>query len=539
VMGVLCKLTVGEVYTLSKGTLINLLNMDLERHGQEDVEERQTFTSKDIFHQSAGWRHLETSMKCLQTMIQNCDDNFSNQLDRDLMLLLFKALEHENRFVRETGFNVFAELFVTKTRMSQNPILSEISSDIAVYIAKGLADNWSQVRLASSKVARNFLVNFETAADHFASLLPRICLNRYYIADGVRIYSQNSWKEICGDQGKELVEEHIDAVVKYYIQTTQANNHAVREAACHCIAELAVKIDADRTRAYVEDLVSALLECFKDDSWPVRDAACVSCGNLLLEFHNEVKSQGHQETLYKLFLANLQDPIPSVRAGAAMSLGKYAQVYGEELPNLVKEIQEGFDFIKTQPEDSENFIGLDKKPAVFGVVKNLHDPGHTDQVMYSCGSLAPKMGRGQKLGGCTSCHFQRPSKPWERSDGCVYFLTELARHHPDAAVGLVPSLVEAAGHKHYPQHVVFIETICKQLPTFARIIKKRSFKAILENVFDIIFYAVASDTQLTACAGEQCLVELSQFLGRGILKGRIDMWNPNKVDVYDRIVVPQ
>lgn len=533
VMGVLCKLSRGEVYPCTKNILINLLNNDLERHGQEDAEEHQSFTSKDIFHQSAGWRHLETSMKCLQTMIQNCGDNFADQLDKDLLSLMFRALDHENRFVRETGYNVFAEIFASKIRLSQNPVVSQISSEIAAYIAKGLADNWSQVRLASSRVARNFLVNYEKSEEHFDRILPRICLNRYYIADGVRIYSQRSWQEICGDQGIKFVENHIEAVVKYYIQATQANNHAVREAACHCIAELAIKINSDKTRPFVPSLINALLDCFKDDSWPVRDAACVSCGNLLLEFYDEVRS--HENVLYKLFLGNLQDPIPSVRAGAAITLGKYAKAYPEKLQVVVKEIEDGFDFIKTQPEDSENFIGLDKKPAVFGVVKNLHDPNHTDQIMYSCGSLAPKMGRG-KLGGCTDCHFQRPSRPWERSDGCVYFLTELARYHPESAVSLIPSLIKASTFKHFPQHVVFIETICKQLPAFARVIKKRPFKNNLEKFFDLIFYAVDSDVQLTAAAGEQCLVELSKFIGRGILRGRIEMWNPNRVSKYDEIV---
>lgn len=37
--------------------------------------------------------------------------------------------------------------------------------------------------------------------------------------------------------------------------------------------------------------------------------------------------------------------------------------------------------------------------------------------MYSCGSLAPKMGRGG--GGCSDCRFRRPPQLWERADGWV------------------------------------------------------------------------------------------------------------------------
>lgn len=42
------------------------------------------------------------------------------------------------------------------------------------------------------------------------------------------------------------------------------------------------------------------------------------------------------------------------------------------------------------------------------------DPMHTNQQMYSCGSLAPKL---KRKGGCMDHGFQRPQEPWEMSDG--------------------------------------------------------------------------------------------------------------------------
>lgn len=39
--------------------------------------------------------------------------------------------------------------------------------------------------------------------------------------------------------------------------------------------------------------------------------------------------------------------------------------------------------------------------------------------MYSCGSLAPKMGRGKRGGGCMDHKFRKPPEPWELADGCV------------------------------------------------------------------------------------------------------------------------
>lgn len=64
----------------------------------------------------------------------------------------------------------------------------------------------------------------------------------YYVAEGVRIYSQKSWRDITGDQGKSLIEQYIGETVRYYISQTEAENHAVREAACACIAELGAKV---------------------------------------------------------------------------------------------------------------------------------------------------------------------------------------------------------------------------------------------------------------------------------------------------------
>lgn len=59
--------------------------------------------------------------------------------------------------------------------------------------------------------------------------------------------------------------------VEYYKLATMSDNHAVREAACACIAELASKISSVAVSPYVNTLLDTLLICFQDDSWPVRD----------------------------------------------------------------------------------------------------------------------------------------------------------------------------------------------------------------------------------------------------------------------------
>ncbi|KAG8330668.1 hypothetical protein J6590_057997 [Homalodisca vitripennis] len=130
--------------------------------------------------------------------------------------------------------------------------------------------------------------------------------------------------------------------------------------------------------------------------------------------------------------------------------------------------------------------------ARFGVIKRQRDNDmelHTDQQMYSCGSLAPKMGRG---GGCSNHKFNRPSQPWEKADGCVYLLGELSSI-PEASkevLKLLPLLANACQYQHYPQHVVLLETVCKQLPSLAKHLGVRAFKAYLDLFLDPVFRSI-------------------------------------------------
>lgn len=66
-------------------------------------------------------------------------------------------------------------------------------------------------------------------------------------------------------------------VVHYYVFQSKSVNHGVREATCSCIAELADKVDKTAVEPHVPELLRALIMCFKDMSWPVRDAACCAC----------------------------------------------------------------------------------------------------------------------------------------------------------------------------------------------------------------------------------------------------------------------
>ncbi|XP_069947030.1 uncharacterized protein [Cherax quadricarinatus] len=516
----------------------------MKRRGATSMLRDNTRNSGDaaqIFHDTAGWRNLETSMKCLEHMIAGSGANFLPYIDQDLLDLIFKALCHTNRFVRETGYNVCAALvscgpYDGAELLETNPVFL-FGDQLSRYLGKGLADNWSQVRLAALVATRKFLMSLPPAARErfFPVLLPRLCLNRYYVAEGVRLYSQESWRQVAGSEGKALVEKYIDSVVSYYIEATEADNHAVREAACACIAELALKISTEAVRAHVPDLLHTLTVCFNDDSWPVRDAACVACGNFILCFPEE--SQGTMEDLQPLFFNNLQDSIPSVRQGAAVAIANVVRAYGKDvLPMIIEKTKEGLKGVEDQPSECEKYGDLESGAAMYGVVKRKRDNDmdlHSNKQMYSCGSLAPKMGRGG--GGCSDCRFKRPPQLWERADGFVYLVSELAGV-PDATAEVIiclPLLAEAVQHKHYTGHVTLLETLCKTLLYLAKGLGKRVFKSHLHLFLDAIFYALECENALTSSAASQCLTQLSQYLGPNILRGRVEEFNPSYLKALD------
>lgn len=242
----------------------------------------------------------------------------------------------------------------------------------------------------------------------------------------------------------------------------------IREGACHCIAELATKIDRDVVAPYVQQLLEGLLVCFHDDSWPVRDAACHACGDFVSVYCDE--SRPVLDELYHLWFQHLGDNIPSVRECAAVALGKVVKAFGtgdDGLARMLPVIREGILKVKTQPSDSQKYGGLENT-TTFGVAakkqRDNDEKLHADQQIYSCGSLAPKLRKGKRGGGCMDHAFARDTEPWELTDGCVYAVRELSYSHPELMEEFVPILIDIAHIRHFAHHHTLKVTIWKAIP---------------------------------------------------------------------------
>lgn len=161
-------------------------------------------------------------------------------------------------------------------------------------------------RIAAAIATRKHIlgVHISNREQYYDVLLPRLCLCRYFMADTkFLLYSQESWRLIVNTDGPQLVEKYIDKVVSviggklkmnrtvityhywwlkkmlvclpfqvnFYLEATGSENHAAREAACACIAELSRKINPTLVRPFIPVLLEALKRSFHDERWHVRD----------------------------------------------------------------------------------------------------------------------------------------------------------------------------------------------------------------------------------------------------------------------------
>ena len=473
----------------------------------------------DMRHGTEGWKCLETSFRALNNIMKGTGEGFRRYLNDEILALIYKSLKHPNRFIRE----ICQFMLGTVCDILHEDELFEKHVDLSGRLGFGLSDNWSQVRYAASVATRKFVLATPHYKDEILPLLvPHMCLNRYYVAEGVRTYSQETWRLAVGDEGKDWVARCIQNVVSYYVEQSGANNHAVREAACACIAELMVKVDRSAVSPHVPRLLSCLLTCFRDASWPVRDAACLATGRCVLAFPEE--SRDILEKLYKLWFAHLEENIFSVREDSAVALANAARAYGDEAITRIKQkLDEMLLKAKEQESDSKSLANLENV-TTFGVaaarakIANDKD-AHTDKTMFSCGSLAPKLKRGADC--CGDYGINRPAEPWESSDGSIYMLRELAAVSPEDVEPFIPALAELSHLCHFTHYVTLHETLWRCLPEIADRVGKKVFKQYLELFVDSMLKDLQCDHRLCQAAAATCITRLQNLIGKGIFLGRL------------------
>lgn len=288
---------------------VEIAGKDVDENG-----EKVSKASDGALDDTTGWRALETNLHALAGYIDGNPAYLSEQSDLFteghwfLEGLQYCSITHVNRHVRAASSAVLGTLVATCMKCKAYDMLldSPFRSVIKESLNANLADNWSQVRMSGSVLCRKFvealltiykeqnvgdddddddITVFEAAVgDMVTMLLPRMCLNRFYLAQGVKLYSQDTWKLVFGanaDQvegdandeglhssentrgggGMGAVARNAAPLCRYYSKMCDADNHAVREAACQGVAELAQKIGRHPMYAeYLSPYVTMLLQ---------------------------------------------------------------------------------------------------------------------------------------------------------------------------------------------------------------------------------------------------------------------------------------
>merc|ERR1719203_1806351 len=123
----------------------------------------------------------------------------TNECDKLLQSIEYSCIKHINRHVRAAGLAALERVVhYLHAPPFHNLLTGEPMFTLLNKVLKTtLADNWSQVRMAASVLCRtllNSIPNQEQKAKFYPELLSRMCLNRFYLAQGVKLYSHDTWK---------------------------------------------------------------------------------------------------------------------------------------------------------------------------------------------------------------------------------------------------------------------------------------------------------------------------------------------------------
>ena len=195
-------------------------------------------------------------------------------------------------------------------------------------------------------------------------------------------------------------------------------------------------------------------------------------------------------------MENCLDPIASVRQGGAVSLAHLICANNLFFDRALETMTHHFSSLKDQSEESSKFGRLEPGPGQFGVVRRIQqdEDRMENKTMYSCGSLAPKMKakseQSAASGGCSACtKFTRDEEHWERADGSIVLLSELAKavkknckdrktqdEFAKKLSAKFDTMTDALKRfKHFEAHQIMHETACKQIPFIAEVRRKLFF----------------------------------------------------------------
>eukprot|EP01012_Entosiphon_sulcatum_P059299 TRINITY_DN83670_c0_g1_i1.p1 TRINITY_DN83670_c0_g1~~TRINITY_DN83670_c0_g1_i1.p1 ORF type:complete len:675 (+),score=108.03 TRINITY_DN83670_c0_g1_i1:25-2025(+) len=465
-----------------------------------------------IYHDTAGWRTLVSDVQCLAKIAEELGNEFVPCISEHFLEVVLTCCVHPNRFVRQKGFSFYTALFAASPGFVAQR-LPQVVEPLSERLASGLCDSWSDVRMAASLATRSFFqaLTNEQKEKCMPVLLPRMCFNRHHFAEGLRNYSQETWRQVMGTTGPAAIQRLIVEVISYYSGQARCESFEMRDAACACIGELASKIDGDTVRPHATVLQDLLLERLNDEHWLVRTSACGAQTKLLAAFPDVCRASAAR--IRELLFENLSERSAALREEAAAALAALVMCYPDD-GSVLRLLQDQLLSAQSQPTDVSEGHGPSngkRKMETDG-----EDSAHTDQPMFCCCSIATPVTRANA----------GPKHPWEASDGCVFLLRELSAGRPDDVAGMLPKLAALANLRHFVDHPYLLTTIWKALPVIAEHIGKRRLKRHLDVFLESLGYTVGCGNRLAETAAQQCTRSLAELIGPEMLRARINQIDP-------------
>jgi hypothetical protein len=399
---------------------------------------------------------------------------------------------------------------------------------IVVALNKGMEDNWCQIRRAAVHAAKTFLLsdlyyrvsslNGTSSAtckttvsalsskgegsgeeiqmemegaqtkDCWSELLPGLCMNRFYVADGVNTIAREIWHEIINKNGngREMVVKHLTEIIDHYIAMSQASNHMVSEAALLAQSELLVRMPRESLLHHIPRITRNILACIHSDSWPVRDSATMSSGSLVKYYSEETAE--YLSVFLDSWTISVSSAIWSVRENGSIAFGDALSSVNTEVRTLVlekilchlnanlmaakKELAIGEKVSQFISPDMLKFMAENERRILKMAIKqqeNKREHQNQNQNQNESRIDEEDYSRGVRLGGkgswgcCLDCMDPWSGSPWEVSDGCIYVIKALSSSHPDEALRFLPKVYDLLFLEHYKSSNKLQTTVLTQV----------------------------------------------------------------------------
>ncbi|CDW87499.1 uncharacterized protein loc100889564 [Stylonychia lemnae] len=475
----------------------------------------------------------QSNLKMIQAIIDAAGiENISDQIYE----IIDFCVQSKNRYVREQ----IQDLIQSILKLYNKDNLKGIQK-LATHIGSGLADNWSQVRFSASKAARavyELVKDVEEFRDLIDKILvPRICFNRHYMAEGIKIYNQDTWKFIMGDQGKQNLLKLSNEVVEFYNSQLFSENFQVREVSTECFDELFIHVaplDKEAFKPYLNQILGNLISRVVDPQWQVRRGVFLTIGNIASVYDEELKDYDQIENVCFLLFKHLSENVPTVREAASITLG---QLLGkgfelkEKLTNYLKE-----NLLKAkqqQPLKAQSSIP-------YGIKFDIEEAKNSSSEM----SIEDRIKQQEELEKAKQEQlvdpgFLRPAELWEFSDGSIYLMREISKH--SKIIGqdfqkLLQSLPDLGFLDQFTEASLLKENLFQSLVEIILNFGKSQFRPYLELFIEPAFRTAKDDRYNCQYPAQEFVMTLVKVYGQSIVRAVIESYDDRFLGDFQNII---